>query len=79
MEVIETLPELESVAVTVAVVEYEIDVVAVRLALSEVVELVVPQFDVDIEKISELVGEFVEVAETHAVSVLDTDTVEVVE
>ena len=46
----------------------------VWLELTEVVELVVPQFEVDLETLSELVGEFVEVAETHAVLVLDTDT-----
>ncbi len=43
----------------------------VWLELTEVVELVVPQFEVDLETLSELVGEFVEV--------LDTDTVDVAE
>jgi len=49
-----------------------IDGVAVWQAVREVVELVVPQFEVDMETLREVVGEFVEVAETHAVLVLDS-------
>jgi hypothetical protein len=58
------------------VTEFELvtvtDEVAVWQAVREVVELVVPQFEVDMEKLREVVGEFVEVAETHPVLVLDS-------
>ena len=52
---------------------------AVWLEVIDVDKLVVPQLVVDVETLIDMVGEIVDVAETHAVLVLDTDTVDVAE
>ncbi len=46
---------------------------AVWLELTDVDKLVVPQFVVDAEKLFVIVGEIVDVAETHDVSELDME------